>query len=1051
MKIKKVLAFTVVCIFLSANSWAYWVWSPEAGKFVNSETGAQDSAEEQYDFAMRIYREKDYGNAEKQFEELLKKFPQAPVAPEAQYRIGRIAEEQADFKKAFEAYKRLLKIYPQTDRLNEVVERQYRIGNLFLSGKKAKLMGLEILPSIPMAVEVFQHIAEVAPYSDYGDKARFRLGLSYKKWGRFDQAMEAFQAIIDNYPQSPFVADARFQIAECAYLKSSAQFRDQRALDEAAEEVDRFLAYYQDTTVSEKAAALRQQIDEKNAEKNYRIGLYYEKQDYLQSALIYYSDIAKRYPHTKWGQKAMERMKSLKEPVKYLSSEEERIAVDIKKIEASLKNTSEADSLERKQLERQLDRLKQKEKSIEKSKSDSLERRSKDIKRRERELREKMKTLEKKKKKMLKTNPSEDLKRAFDRWTASLETEQADLADEKAQLGDWRHELGVKQEGIFSLEFLPFIGESPSELEEVHQLEAKKFYKISSEKKSLLEEKELLYKQYSEVVASLRGLESAGFVMAQEELVLRNMSEGGDELRSRRDKLDVTRGEIEALEDALEQKRKLYEERFGQTALMAVVKLPVAAVTASAGLVAKSIDVLNPFDGGEQPLEEQSVEALLEKRMHLREKIAAQSSLTETLSHAFDAELALQERKRLLTMLEQKEEVDPHQLRRQIKRKEKDIRIRYEEIQDRHKKKRELLEELDDLLEVHRGGMVSQTARAVASPVVGFAKLGKAFLFGLPDRDVEITRSASAIAPDSAAAERALALKHEIELESLVIEAKSNELMKLQKELEILKAKASLEGGFNFRSAIVTVPYEFIREAVDSSKRLIPKKNRQEMLIQLLDQETRELDAMKAELKSVDRAIDVKTAVIEENAVQHGAPEAPAAPAIKETPDVPETVTVEKTEEPVSEEELALQGEIQTLADRLNDRHQAYEREKTMIETQVRALEKEMDATQLDKGYQKRQKALTKQEVQLRSELRNIEEEIRKLIQKENELEAEELSILESRIKKIDKVVQKIQSRAVTQDLLEERGRLEDRLMQLELRRDFLSREMDRFEIRKNP
>ena len=107
--------------------------------------------------------------------------------------------------------------------------------------------------------------------------------------------------------------------------------------------------------------------------------------------------------------------------------------------------------------------------------------------------------------------------------------------------------------------------------------------------------------------------------------------------------------------------------------------------------------------------------------------------------------------------------------------------------------------------------------------------------------------------------------------------------------------------------------------------------------------------------------------------------------------------------------------------------------------------------SEVDDAIKKQQKKLTKREVKLRVELTEIEGDIKELIEKENHLEKEEFSILEKRIKKIDKVVQKVKSRVVTQDLLEERTRLEDRLMQIELRRDFLTREMDRFQIRKNP
>ena len=169
--------------------------------------GVQDAADEQYQSAMQFYKDKNLDQSAQQLENLIKKYPTSRAASEAQYRLGTIYEEKGNYVKAFRAYKNLVQSYPQSERINEVIERQFRIGNLFLSGKKAKLMGLEILPSLPRAVEIFKYIVEQAPYSDYGDKAQFRLGLAYKKWHHYDESMQAFQAVIDQYPKSDLVAD----------------------------------------------------------------------------------------------------------------------------------------------------------------------------------------------------------------------------------------------------------------------------------------------------------------------------------------------------------------------------------------------------------------------------------------------------------------------------------------------------------------------------------------------------------------------------------------------------------------------------------------------------------------------------------------------------------------------------------------------------------------------------------------------------------------------------------------------------------------------------
>ena len=115
------------------------------------------------------------------------------MAPEAQYRIGTINEEKNDYVEAHKAYQSLIKSYPQSERFEEVIEREYQIGNMFLSGKKGKLLGLDIRPSLPLAIEVFQKIVAAAPYGAFGEKSQFNLGVAYKKSGSFDESLEAYQ------------------------------------------------------------------------------------------------------------------------------------------------------------------------------------------------------------------------------------------------------------------------------------------------------------------------------------------------------------------------------------------------------------------------------------------------------------------------------------------------------------------------------------------------------------------------------------------------------------------------------------------------------------------------------------------------------------------------------------------------------------------------------------------------------------------------------------------------------------------------------------------
>lgn len=1039
MKNKKVVTFFFLFLlqplFLFPTL-AYWVWSPETGKFVNPEGAVQDSAQEQFEYAMQLYKERDLDGAKEQFRNLLKKYPGSRVAPEAQYRLGTIYEEEKEYRKAFHAYKTLVESYPQSERVDEVIEREYRIANLFLSGRKGKILGMAILPSLPRAAEIFKHIVTQAPYSEWGDKAQFRLGLTYKKEGRFEEAMEAFQALIDQYPQSELVADARFQLAETAYLRSQAEFRDQRALESASEVVDQFLTRYPDATVSDKVAKLRQEIDEKNAEKNYRIALYYERENYLPSALIYYADVAHHYAHTKWGKKAQDRLKMLKEPATYLSAQDEELRQEISVVRAKLQGLTEADAIERERLERQLERLEKREKALQKMKKESLERRDEDLQRRQSELKEKFKRLENKAK-LLKDNPSEDLKRAIERWRASLEEERDQLEREKQKLQEWRRSLGVG-EG-FSWGFLPFIGETKSPVEKVRRIEAKELYEVANRKKLLLSEKEVLYKQYNELATTLQVLERRKLGLGHEQMSAETASKiGGEELALRYRKLDSLQRQIAVLETELKEAQKAYEEQYGTSFWSSWLASSGNALQSSVGTIASSVEKslgwLPSLSGKREDLENQSLQQLLEKRMHLREKIATQQTLIHSLEQAFNEELAIEEQRRLMDTLETSGQVDVNDLRRSIKQIEKDVRSRYQEIQDRHKHKKELIEALDRLLkgEAREAGGLQKTARIATAPVRGFARFWKAFLFGLPDRDAALTRAVESVNTDPRTKTAAKRLKEEIEIESLLIEAKSREIRHLERELEILKARASLAGGLKFRSAFVTVPYEIVGEAIDKAKRLIPRKERDEVLIQGLDKETKELEALKAELRMIEVAIAQKDTSVSKRAEE------------EQVPIEKKALTTQKAVSPSAREatRTELEAKIKSLAKELELRRKEYEKERALLHTQLAALSREAKGVQGD--YQQKIEHIAEREAKLNEELEEIKASLKKVIEREKELEKSETEILVKRINKIDELLKKVTSKAISQDLLTERERLEQRISQVEGRANFLTNELQR-------
>ncbi len=959
----------------------YWVWSPELGKFVNSEETVQDTAENQYDYAMEFYKKKDLKETAKQLRLLLRAYPSSQVASEGQFRLGTVFEEMGDYYRAFRAYRDLTQRYPQSERMSEALKRMFHIGNLFLSGQKAKLLGLEILPSGPRAIEVFKDLVTVAPYSEWGDRAQFHLGLAYKKTNRFDEAIEAFQKLIDQYPQSKLVPQARFQVADVSYLDSVAATRDQRVIDRASEEIDRFLKHYPDSNVSDKAAKLRQEIDEKNAEKNYRIGLFYENENFLDSAFVYYRDVAARYPHTQWGQRAMERLQALEKPAEYLKAQEAEVVRKKEKVVREIEALGERDEAQKKDLEGQLKRLDKEEKEVGRTKEGTLKRRRAALRQKEIEIKAGWKVLRAKQKRFAK-NLSEDLKQAFERWEASLKKEEANLAREKMLIEKWEDTLGVSTEPFYST-WVPF-GKELSPLEQVERLEAKRLGELAEKSQGLLEEKEELYRQYEELL-TLEG----------------SVQTGPGNLETERKKLEELSREAAGVEKSLKEKEALYQQAFGTSPLKAVWQAPKT-------FLEHSVDVLNPFEGDSMKgWESKSLDELKGLESHWKEKIQAQKILVDTISRAFDVELAQAEQRRLLSKVEEKES-DPSTLRRAIKQHEREIRGRYSEIQDRNARKNELLEKLEAVM---KGEKEQRGGGGFTAPVRGFYKLSKAFLFGLPERDVVLTQEARERQGTDGQASEIQALREEIELESVLIEARHEEIQGLQRELDALEARASLVQAPRFRSLLVKFPYVFIREAIQSAGRIVPKENRKDKLIEQLNRESAELERLKKELAALE-------------GLQAKKGERPKRERKKREPRPVETKAAEREG---ALNQAVLQEEIRSLEKQLRVKRESFEAERERFE-----------ARRWEKLSESRGKARTEK-------IKELEEKLAALIENEKQIHAEETALLAKKKGMVEQFLSELPADLFAKELNLQKEEIEGRLNQLEKREMTLGEEMKRF------
>ena len=311
MKRLVLIIFMAVFWGVSAGSaYPYWIWTPKSGKWVNPKTMPKPTPKEQFEYAKSFYDGKKYEDAKREINKLLKAYPKSLEASEGQYYLGLIDEAQGNLYEAFKAYQRVIDKYPFSERIQEIIEREYKIGEAFMGGEKRKAMGVA-LPVENPAIEIFTKVIENSTYGPKASAAQYKLGLVLKGLTRYYEAEEAFNKVISSYPDSEWVEPAKFQIASCRAAVSRGPEYDQGAAKEAEDKFEAFVKEHPDAVLSSEAEANIDKLKDKEAEGNYNIGVFYEKQKAYPAAKIYYEDVVNKSPNSQWAKKALEKIQAL--------------------------------------------------------------------------------------------------------------------------------------------------------------------------------------------------------------------------------------------------------------------------------------------------------------------------------------------------------------------------------------------------------------------------------------------------------------------------------------------------------------------------------------------------------------------------------------------------------------------------------------------------------------------------------------------------------------------------------------------------------------------
>jgi outer membrane protein assembly factor BamD (BamD/ComL family) len=284
-----------------------------------------------------LFRQGNYSHAERIFHRLgaNKKNPM-PVLEEARFLEAECLRMQGHYPRAADTYVDLLNKFDRTQYKEQAIQRMYDIANYWLDDTRAQMredrekkegkrwMVSPIFltfdrtkPFLDREGRAIEKLEQVR-YHDVGgplaDKALFLCGCVKFFRNDFAEADYYFSQIHERHPNSELAPQAVELAIISKHLSTGGSDYDGRKVAEARMLVHAAFNNYPELADSKKDFLSRQLvgITLQQAEKDFKVGQFYERTSHPGSAYFCYEIVRRRYPGTPYAERASQRMVELR-------------------------------------------------------------------------------------------------------------------------------------------------------------------------------------------------------------------------------------------------------------------------------------------------------------------------------------------------------------------------------------------------------------------------------------------------------------------------------------------------------------------------------------------------------------------------------------------------------------------------------------------------------------------------------------------------------------------------------------------------------------------
>src|SRR5204863_1210217 len=267
----------------------------------------------------------------RRYKSLVNRHPKDALAPTPLYRAAQLQDQTRQYTPAANSYLQLVERYPSSAHFDEAIEGQFRAGEIYLNGKKLKVLGIPVASALDRAVTIFADVVRTAPYGKYTARAQFDIGLAREKQGANDAALQAYQAVVDKFPNEPLAAAAQYQIGYIWFTAARAGTKDIAATTNARTAFQDFLFRYPNSEKAGQARSNLKLLEGKQITSSLKVAQFYDKQKNFRAAVIYYNEVIRQQPGSRESEEAQKRIDQLRAKLGDAALQPEFVAAEAEK------------------------------------------------------------------------------------------------------------------------------------------------------------------------------------------------------------------------------------------------------------------------------------------------------------------------------------------------------------------------------------------------------------------------------------------------------------------------------------------------------------------------------------------------------------------------------------------------------------------------------------------------------------------------------------------------------------------------------------------------